>query len=171
MPPEIKKILYATDLSRNAAYAFRYAMRLAQQFDATVTILHIIEKMSADAQLAFLAYLDKSERRRISDERVKRSVDRIRERLEKFCEKELQGQSNCRERVEKIEVYEGYPAEQILEQAVHRNCDLIVMGAHEKGLNHTFLGSVAKSVLRRSRIPTFVVPLPKEEIDLSFDDA
>ena len=171
MLPEIKKILYATDLSRNAAYAFRYAMRLAQQFDARVTILHIIEKMSADAQLAFMAYLDKGERRRIADERVKRSDDRIRQRLERFCEKELQSQTECRARIEAIEVYEGYPAEQILEQAVRRNCDVIVMGAHEKGLNHTFLGSVAKSVLRRSRIPTFVVPLPTEEIDLSFDDA
>ena len=33
------------------------------------------------------------------------------------------------------------------------------MGSHERGMNHTFLGSVAKSVLRRSHVPTLIVPL------------
>ncbi len=59
-----------------------------------------------------------------------------------------------------VEVCEGYPAEEILKKVAEIKVDLIVMGAHEKGLIHTFLGSVAKSVLRRSRVPIVVVPLP-----------
>ena len=69
-----------------------------------------------------------------------------------------------------IEVREGYPAEEILRQVEKHKCDAVVMGAHEKGISHTFLGSVAKSVLRRCRKPTFVVPLPETEIDLSMHD-
>jgi nucleotide-binding universal stress UspA family protein len=44
------------------------------------------------------------------------------------------------------------------------------MGAHEKGIAHTFLGTVAKRVLRRSRKPVFIIPLPKGKTDTSFDD-
>ncbi|NIV98330.1 hypothetical protein GWN26_03925, partial [Candidatus Saccharibacteria bacterium] len=34
----------------------------------------------------------------------------------------------------------------------------------------TFLGSVAKRVLRRARKPMFIIPLPKGEIDLTVHD-
>ncbi|GAB6147125.1 hypothetical protein JCM12294_45690 [Desulfocicer niacini] len=42
------------------------------------------------------------------------------------------------------------------------NADLIVMGTHEKGVSHTFLGTVAKRVLQRSRTPALIVPLSKK---------
>jgi hypothetical protein len=34
MIPQIRKILYATDLSKNSAYAYQYAMNLAEKYDA-----------------------------------------------------------------------------------------------------------------------------------------
>ena len=34
---EIKKILFATDLSENAKHAFSYAADLAQRYDAMIT--------------------------------------------------------------------------------------------------------------------------------------
>ena len=43
MIPRIKNILYATDLSKNSAYAFRYAVNSAQKHDAQIHILHVIE--------------------------------------------------------------------------------------------------------------------------------
>jgi nucleotide-binding universal stress UspA family protein len=43
MIPKIKKILYATDLSKNSVYAFRYAIDMAQKLDARIIILHVIE--------------------------------------------------------------------------------------------------------------------------------
>ena len=39
MLPEIKKLLYTTDLSDNSAYAFRYAINSAKQHDARIIIL------------------------------------------------------------------------------------------------------------------------------------
>ena len=37
------------------------------------------------------------------------------------------------------------------------------MGTHGKGaLENTFVGSVARRVLRRTRHPVFVVPLPRD---------
>ncbi len=170
MMPDIKKLLYATDLSKNAAYAFRYAAYMAKKFDAELIILHVVEKMSPDAQLALMAYLDEKDRVKLMKERVEHAGERIKNRLMIFCKKTLEGDPDCLEKIISIEVCEGYPAEEILTKAEVFNCDAIVMGAHEKGLTHTFLGSVAKSVLRRCRRPTFIIPLPRGEIDLSMYD-
>jgi nucleotide-binding universal stress UspA family protein len=43
MLPQIKNILYATDLSENARYAYNYAASMGQQYGARITILHVIE--------------------------------------------------------------------------------------------------------------------------------
>lgn len=170
MIPEIKKLLYATDLSKNAAYAFRHAYYLAEKLDARIVILHVVEKMSPDAQFTLQTYIDKADHKKMLAQRVKHAADRVKKRLELFCEKEFPNNPECRNKVVSIDVCEGYPAEEILKKAKELDCDVIVMGAHEKGLTHTFLGSVAKSVLRRSRRPAFIVPLPKAEIDLSVHD-
>jgi hypothetical protein len=38
MIPEIKKILYATDLSKNSVYAFRYALKVAEKVNSQIVI-------------------------------------------------------------------------------------------------------------------------------------
>ena len=43
MIPQIKKILYGTDLSKNSAYAFFYAVDMAKKHNASIVILHTIE--------------------------------------------------------------------------------------------------------------------------------
>ena len=50
MIPEIKNILYATDLSENARYAFGYAVSLANRCDAKITVLHVVEELSSFAR-------------------------------------------------------------------------------------------------------------------------
>ena len=170
--PEINKILYATDLSKNAAHAFRYAVYLAQKLDAKIVILHVVERMTRDAELALRAYLDKKDREKIFQDRIGYATERIKKRIKLFCDKVLEAEPENLERISSIEVYEGYPAEEILRQAEELNCDVILVGTHQKGFtSHTFLGSVAKRVLRRSRIPAIVIPLPESETDLSFNDA
>ncbi len=39
---QIKKILYATDLSETAVHAFSYAVSLANIYGASITILHVL---------------------------------------------------------------------------------------------------------------------------------
>lgn len=171
MMPGIKKILYATDLSKNAAHAFWYAVYLAKNIDAEIVILHVVERMSHDAELTLRAYLPEKDREKIFKDRIGHAAERIKNRIKLFCEKELEKQPEHLARIASIEVCEGYPAEEILRKSETFDCDIILMGTHEKGFtSYTFLGSVAKRVLRRSRKPAFVVPLPQEETDLSFRD-
>jgi nucleotide-binding universal stress UspA family protein len=75
----------------------------------------------------------------------------------------------CLELVSNILVHLGHPADEILRMADKEGCDLIVLGSHGKGfLEHTFLGSVSRMVLDRTRKPIFIVPLPSEEVDIDW---
>lgn len=170
MIPDINKILYTTDLSKNAAYALRYAIYFSKKFDAEIIIFHVMEEMSQDAKLVLEAYLDKEFRREALKERETHAIERIRNRLKILCDKELEGDPECIGKIASIEVCKGYPEEEILKKADDFNCDAIIMGTHEKGFTHTFLGKVTQRVLRRSRRPVFVIPLPKGETDISFHD-
>ena len=171
MIPDIKKILYATDLSDNSAYAFRYGINSALKHDAGIIILHVFELISTTNRSVLDLYLDDDLRKKIFNERVSDTIDRIRKRLKIFCDKEFNGDTKYADRVESIEVCEGFPAEEILKKADEFNCDAIVMGTHGKGLiTHAFLGSTAKRVLRRTRTPVFIIPLPKGETDITFHD-
>jgi len=171
MIPKIQKILYATDLSENSAYAFRYAINSAKQHDASIIILHVLEKMPPFARALVDSQLGEEKRKEIFDEKVAETMERIRKRLQMFCDLELKDDPECVDKVESIEVCEGYPAEEILKKADQLNCDAIIMGTHGKGIiNHTFLGSVAKRVLRRIRKPVFIIPLPREETEITFHD-
>ena len=170
MFPKIEKILYATDLSPNAAYALRYAMDSAVKHDAELVVLHAFEQISPTAQ-AMLVYLDESRRQEIFHENTGRTIDRIKERLNTFCEREFKDHPEYLDKVISIEVCEGFPAEEILSKAKELNCDLIIMGTHGKGIiANTFLGSTAKRVLRRTRIPVFIIPIPKGELDITVHD-
>ena len=50
MIPEIKKILYSTDLSENSKFAFSYAASLANRYDAAITILHVLKDAKPTAE-------------------------------------------------------------------------------------------------------------------------
>ncbi len=127
--------------------------------------------MSATAEALTHSYLSKDQEKKISEEKIAYVKDRIQKQLKTFCEKELKNDPESADRVESIELCEGFPAEMILRKADEFNCDAIVLGSHGKGfIRNTFLGSTSKRVLRRTRKPVFVIPLPKEEADIGLGD-
>jgi len=70
----------------------------------------------------------------------------------------------------KIVVSLGHPVEEIVKAADEESCDAIGPGTHGKGfLRQTFLGSLAGSVLERTRKPVFVIPLPFEKTNIDWD--
>jgi len=167
MIPIIKKILYATDLSPNSAYVFRYAINTAIKHDADIIILHVFERIPGVAAGMLDLYLDGNQRKKIFEEKVSDTKERIKKRVKVFCEKELKNDPESADTVESIELCEGFPAEMILRKADELDCDAIIMGTHGKGfIRNTFLGSTSKRVLRRTRKPIFIIPLPKEEADI-----
>ncbi len=171
MIPQIKRILCAMDLSDNSAYVLRYAMNSAKKHDAGIIILHVLEPLSPTIKAITQAYLFEGQENKLAEERSAYVKGLIYKQLKTFCEKELQNDPECAARVESIELRQGFPAEMILRKADELNCDAIVMGTHGKGfIQNTFLGSTSKRVLRRTRKPVFIIPLPKEEADIGLSD-
>ncbi len=171
MIPKINKILYGTDLSKNSAYAFFYAVDMAKRHSASIVILHTIEPIRQyiyeDGGIGIEGVLKKAKKQ--EQEAV---IEEIKKRLQEFCKKtEAQIGSPCVELVSKILVPLGHPVEEILKAAGDEGCDAIVLGTHGKGfLRQTFLGSVAGSVLERARKPVFIIPLPSEEANIDWDE-
>jgi nucleotide-binding universal stress UspA family protein len=167
MSSRIKKILYATDLSQNSAYAFYYAVDLAQERGAKIVILHTIEPISP----AVTPALGTDERVKIQQHNVEEASKEIKNRLQDFCRRtEAKIGPPCVELVSKILVPLGHPPEEILNAADKEECDLIILGTHGKGfLAHTFLGSVSNAVLHRTRKPVFIIPLPSEKTTIDWD--
>jgi len=165
MIPQMKKILYATDLSKNSSYAFLYAVDMAKKHDARIVILHAIEPVPPYAEVygAVTEEFEKKQHQEI--------IESMKKHLEGFCKKaEAQVGPPCVELVSKILVPVGHPPEEILNAADEEDCDAIVIGTHGKGfLAHAFLGSVSKAVLHRTRKPVFIIPLPSEKTTIEWD--
>ncbi len=171
MIPNIQKILYATDLSPNSVYALRYAISSAIKHDADIIILHVFEKVDPASNAWLDPYLYEERHQRIYNEHITQTKELIQKRLKAIREtelEELKKNPELEDMAISIEICEGFPAEEILSKADELNCDAIIMGTHSKGIiANTFLGSTAKRVLRRTRKPVFIIPLPKGQTDIT----
>ena len=169
MISQIKKILYATDLSKNSAYAFFYAADLARRREARIVILHAVEPAPPHVERYYGRFYGEGVEK-VKEQQKKEITEEVKRRVELFCQKagaHLGGP--CLELVSKILVLEGHPVEEILKVADDEGCDLLVLGNHGKGfLKQTFLGSVSRSVLDRIKKPVLIVPLPPEEVDIDW---
>ena len=86
MIPDIKRILYATDLSENARYAFGYAVNIANRHDAKITILHVVEELSPFAQSMVADILGEKRLADLKTEKEIEVISDLKTRLEEFCD-------------------------------------------------------------------------------------
>ncbi len=162
MIPQIKKILFPTDLSKNSAYAFYYAVHMARRDEAKIVILHAVEPLPP-MLISFGDFVYQVAKDRWDD-----TVKRFKERIQDISVKvdARMGISSV-DLISNIVIRLGHPVEEILKAVDEEGCDVIVLGSHGKGfLKQTFLGSVSSSVLLRTRKPVFIVPLPSEDTDI-----
>jgi len=170
MIPQIKKILYATDLTKNSAYAFFYAVDMARKYEASIVILHTIPpinpRLYSEGGFGIEEIVKENQKKERAAE-----IEEIKKNIRSFCGKtETQMSCPCVELVSEIFVTIGYPVEEILKTADDEGCDAIVLGTHGKGfLAQTFLGSVAGEVLERTRKPVFIIPLPSDKTSIEWD--
>ncbi|MGO9588747.1 MAG: universal stress protein [Candidatus Acidiferrales bacterium] len=104
---QLNEILYATDFSPASLSGARYAIALAQEYGARLTLLHVIEDRKTDELVHESDLIASSARllRKLVPEDV-----------------ELRSESRC-------EVKQGVPADKILEVAQQIHAGLIVLGA------------------------------------------
>ncbi len=172
MIPEIKKILFTTDLSKDSRQAFDYAVSLADRYGASITMLHVIEEVSAATSTYVRDFLGDERWEQIQENHEqearqiligkRREGTMIREALGEFAEQAKADLGQTKIAMDEIVVAHGNVVEEILQESQSRGCDLIVMGHHVRGrLEEAVLGSTTRRVLRRSAIPVLVVRLEK----------
>lgn len=162
MIPEIKRILYATDLSETARYAYGYAVSLADRYEAKITVIHVVEELSPFAQSMVEDIIGTEKLKKLRKEKESKIIDSIKQRLENFCQQAIQEVPDCPLVVEKTIVETGQPVEHIVRQAEKMDADLIVVGSHGQGmLADVTMGSTSRRVLRRCSRPVLVVRLPE----------
>ena len=146
---EIKKILWPTDLSDNAAKALPTVQSLAQTLGAEVHMLYVCEGIKdydhtyGDANPEFLKGFQEME-----NQRALKKMDAV-------CQNELAGCPAIHRHLRA-----GYPPREILRLAQEIGAGLIVMatvGRHHELGPESFLGSVSERVVRYSSLPVLLI--------------
>lgn len=145
-----KKILFCTDFSEDAHWAFTYALNLAKTFNSRLLILHVTPEPIHPEQLSIYLPEEKLQELRKSQ---KKEIDH---QLQTRYIKKMKGFKNY-----KVIVMEGEPFVEILKMARKEAVKLIVMGTHGRtGLDHLLFGSTAEKVVRRAPCPVLTTRLP-----------
>jgi nucleotide-binding universal stress UspA family protein len=164
MLPKIKKILYATDLSDNSRLAFGYAVAQAEQLDAQLMVVHVIEPVSVYTQSHMTSLMGESEWINIMHGYDERLSEDLMTQLHRFCDQMAMDKPAQCLREDHIFVRKGLPVEEILALADEQQIDMLVLGTHGYGmLKDTLMGGTVRRVLRRSKAPVLVVRNPESE--------
>lgn len=136
----VDHIVIPVDGSDESKRAATRGLELATVVDATVDVVHVVEKKSIRLATS-------------TEERT-----RLRERGESVLEEIAEIAADLGQPV-RTELAEGKPGKQICEYAAQRDATMIVIGRQGlTGLGKRLLGGVTEYVLHRSEIPVLVVP-------------
>jgi len=157
--PAIKTVLYATDLGTHMRPVFRRAIQLARTNKARIIMLHIVEPLTGTGQAVIDTYISAKKRAQLQHDGMKKILDTMRTRIDKFVEDELGEGPESSPLVSDVVVHSGRPGDEIPRQAQDKEADVIVMGTCSHGLlGRGLLGSTAVRVIQTSRVPVLVVP-------------
>ncbi|HET7058606.1 MAG TPA: universal stress protein [Nitrospiraceae bacterium] len=145
-PIRICRILAPIDFSDCSLDALEYAVQVAKQFTAAVTLLHVMEWRTIGLNFSLADLAEGHKAREQVQCRVAELTNLFRS----------QG-------IEATYAIRGIdPADTIVDYALDQRVDLIIMGTHgRRGISRALAGSVAEAVLRRSHCPVLTVKSPK----------
>ena len=149
MSYSLMTILVPIDNSKNSIGAFKYAADLAEKYQSTIFVLHVIDfnyinKAHCVQMGSYTNLIDTEDK--ILEKGMKETED--------FIDKNTENKKIRIEKITKI----GEPFLEIIITAKELKADLIVMGTHGRtGLSHIFMGSVAEKVVRKAPCPVLTV--------------
>ncbi len=160
--PDINKILCCIAMGPNAEWVLLHALQEAAVHDAKVEILHIIPVYDATMATPIVAFMGEEKFRQLAEEYKEETTEAIKREIEELKDTIIRGHfDESVDAIRNIHVFEGDPELEILHMADQLGVDMLIMGTHSKSLSqYTFMGSVAKKVLKRARIPMLLVPPP-----------
>jgi nucleotide-binding universal stress UspA family protein len=140
VPPSLRRILVTTDFSEGTQDAMAYALSIAQESQAKVTLLHVVHDLAADVHGKYYGPLVRGIETELENLVPDQALD--------WCDVETQ-----------IEV--GVPYEFIPKYLQSKKFDLLVMNIHGKNmLERVLLGSTAERTVRAAAeiCPVLLIP-------------
>lgn len=135
------KILLPTDGSAGMDDVINHAVSLAEQHDATLHALYVVNTAS------------------LSDLPIDSSWEGINQALKREGEHAMEQIETVANDIElKTSMVDGSPAKEIVNYATEESVDVIVMGTSGRsGVDRLLLGSVAERVVRSSPVPVLTI--------------
>jgi nucleotide-binding universal stress UspA family protein len=145
-PVQFRRILCPVDFSVSSLDALAYALNMAQEADAQLTLLHVVELPPVLSEAPTMPPPDLPRIREAAAADARNKLHAlIPESAHTYCTVETA-------------VVEGRAYRQILQHATERQSDLIVMGVHGRGkLDLLVFGSTTHHVIRASACPVLIV--------------
>jgi nucleotide-binding universal stress UspA family protein len=142
-----KKILWATDLSQNAAKALPLVTSLSEKFQTEVHVLYVLAEVGHFG--AWYGDFDRS----VMEEMQAMEMKEAEARLDEICQQHLEG---CPLYIRHTAI--GDPASEILKLIDKEKPDLVAITSLGRGGRFHF-GGVAEKVIKHSPIPVLTVPV------------
>lgn len=145
-PGLIRRILCATDLSESSSATVRYALSLAAEYQASLTLLHVLEGVPASDNPAYKELPETAA--------LLHQIEGVaREQLHRAVPDDARDWCDVTERIGL-----GRAHREVLRVAAEESADLIVMGARRHGLlARTVMGSSSHHVVREASCPVLTV--------------
>ncbi|WP_454062141.1 universal stress protein [Candidatus Nitrospira salsa] len=145
-----RHILLPIDFSDCSLEAYEYADNLEKSFEASITLLHVLEPFSYSLDFTLSHPVEDQQHR-----------EEVKTRLASLTDAFTRQGITARYMIKTKSVSEA-----IVESLTESGADLIVMGTHgRRGLRRLVMGNVAAAVLRQSPVPVLTVKSPKFKHD------
>jgi nucleotide-binding universal stress UspA family protein len=144
-------IVFGTDFSKAADYAYRWAYNLAKEVGAKLHLFHACDINTSAAGIV------------MGQDEIEHRIQEAKAKMEARYISKINGYDNY-----DIEVREGIPYIEILKLAREKAGDLIVMAHHTREIDpeKAALGSTVEQVVLRSACPVASVNHPDKVVDL-----
>jgi nucleotide-binding universal stress UspA family protein len=153
MAIKYERILFCTDFSEDADYAFLTALDMVEKYQARLFVLHVLHSPHEDIHSEADNSAKSGEEPFISAEIVEKGTQKLREHYQP----KMVGLNINQE----FHVVGGVPFVEIIRFARDRKVDLIILGATgSTGLDRITFGSTAENVARRAHCSVLAVRHP-----------
>jgi nucleotide-binding universal stress UspA family protein len=141
----LKRILVGCDFSPYSNLALRYGLGLAQEFEAELHLVHVIEPPVYKGLMKQAAERSADFEESLRDRLDRELLDMVPEEAKVWC-------------APKPVLLAGQPHEELTKYAVVQDMDMIVLGVHGRGLvEDLLLGSTTDRVVREAPCPVLSV--------------
>lgn len=142
-----QRILFCTDFSENADYAFNFAIDAAiRRPGCTLYLLHVIPESDAQFWKTYIYEVDGI------DEKAKQDID---EKIDRDYRPRVPAGVDF-----KVEMRVGKDYQVILEFAEERDIDVIIIGRQGRGaLQKALFGNVTEKVARKAPCAVLIIPM------------